>query len=401
MIRETKSKLCTVFLLLLAIKSETVHCLEDADIISLESFPHEQRKQLEEKILNFLGLERPPQPNMDTIREADPASKFMLSLYRAMLRPNVQNDSDDIFLKRLSLADTIMSFIDHAPTSHFLTWNSTLRAHFDLDELRSSDFLLGAHLRIYINTKYYTSGVQRSFVDIQVLKDDFISSVSRPVDTIRLPENFRGWLNIDVTEVIQDSLKTLPVATSSFLIRATDSTGKLIEPICIHLAGQTKNSSKKKVFLVVMTKSKRHQDILPSRRKRSAGYHSKTQSYLEEIPAYSSQRSYASKKLSRCQRRTLYISFRDFGWQKWLIAPEGYYAHYCGGDCSFPLPTHMNATNHAIIQSLVHLMNPSNVPKPCCAPTKLNSLPVLYHYKSPNVILKRYRNMVVKACGCH
>lgn len=113
MIRETKSKLCTVFLLLLAIKSETVHCLEDADIISLESFPHEQRKQLEEKILNFLGLERPPQPNMDTIREADPASKFMLSLYRAMLRPNVQNDSDDIFLKRLSLADTIMSFIDH------------------------------------------------------------------------------------------------------------------------------------------------------------------------------------------------------------------------------------------------------------------------------------------------
>ena len=72
------------------------------------------------------------------------------------------------------------SFAFHqAPSSHFLTsWNSTLRAHFDLNELQSSDFLLGAHLRIYINAKYYTSGVRQSFVDIQVLKDDFVSSVS-------------------------------------------------------------------------------------------------------------------------------------------------------------------------------------------------------------------------------
>ena len=113
MIQGSRSKLFTIFMLLLAIKSESVHCLEDADIISLDEFPYEQRKQLENKILHFLGLERPPQPDMDTIREAGPASKFMFSLYRAMLRPKVQNDSDDIFLKRLSLADTITSFTDH------------------------------------------------------------------------------------------------------------------------------------------------------------------------------------------------------------------------------------------------------------------------------------------------
>lgn len=49
----------------------------------------------------------------------------------------------------------------------------------------------------------------------------------------------------------------------------------------------------------------------------------------------------------------------------------------------------------------VHLMNPENVPKPCCAPTKLNAISVLYFDDNSNVILKKYRNMVVRACGCH
>lgn len=49
----------------------------------------------------------------------------------------------------------------------------------------------------------------------------------------------------------------------------------------------------------------------------------------------------------------------------------------------------------------VHLMNPDYVPKPCCAPTKLNAISVLYFDDNSNVILKKYRNMVVRACGCH
>ena len=37
----------------------------------------------------------------------------------------------------------------------------------------------------------------------------------------------------------------------------------------------------------------------------------------------------------------------------WIIAPKGYAANYCDGECSFPLNAHMNATNHAIVQTLV------------------------------------------------
>ncbi|KAG8513045.1 Bone morphogenetic protein 6 [Galemys pyrenaicus] len=111
---------------------------------------------------------------------------------------------------------------------------------------------------------------------------------------------------------------------------------------------------------------------------------------------------YSSGELkTACRKHELYVSFQDLGWQDWIIAPKGYAANYCDGECSFPLNAHMNATNHAIVQTLVHLMNPEFVPKPCCAPTKLNAISVLYFDDNSNVILKKYRNMVVRACGCH
>ncbi|XP_029787253.1 growth/differentiation factor 7-like [Suricata suricatta] len=54
-----------------------------------------------------------------------------------------------------------------------------------------------------------------------------------------------------------------------------------------------------------------------------------------------------------CRRHELYVSFQDLGWLDWVIAPQGYSAYYCEGECSFPLDSCMNATNHAILQSLV------------------------------------------------
>lgn len=102
-----------------------------------------------------------------------------------------------------------------------------------------------------------------------------------------------------------------------------------------------------------------------------------------------------------CQKRTLYVSFKDLGWQDWIIAPDGYASFFCGGECSFPLSPQMNATNHAIVQTLFHLMKPDVVPKPCCAPSKLSAIMVLYFDDNSNVILKKYKNMVIKSCGCH
>lgn len=39
--------------------------------------------------------------------------------------------------------------------------------------------------------------------------------------------------------------------------------------------------------------------------------------------------------------------------QDWVLAPTGYSAYYCDGECFYPLGSCMNATNHALIQQVV------------------------------------------------
>jgi len=106
-------------------------------------------------------------------------------------------------------------------------------------------------------------------------------------------------------------------------------------------------------------------------------------------------------KRSACKLQKLVVNFKDLNWDQWIIAPPQYSAYKCKGECSFPLDGKMNATNHAIVQTLAHLIEPHRVPKACCAPKKLQAMNVLYYDEKQNVILKMYKDMIVKTCGCH
>ncbi|KAK7463912.1 hypothetical protein BaRGS_00038078 [Batillaria attramentaria] len=88
------------------------------------------------------------------------------------------------------------------------------------------------------------------------------------------------------------------------------------------------------------------------------------------------------------------------GGNDWIVAPDGYNAYYCQGDCNFPLAHHLNSTNHAIVQTLVNSVDPSAVPKACCVPTELSAISMLYLDEWDKVVLKNYQDMVVEACGC-
>lgn len=102
----------------------------------------------------------------------------------------------------------------------------------------------------------------------------------------------------------------------------------------------------------------------------------------------------------QCRRHPMYVDFTDVGWNDWIVAPPGYDAFYCHGDCTFPLADHMNTTNHAILQTLMNSATPSAVPKACCVPTSLNSISMLYLDEENKVVLKNYKDMAVLACGC-
>ncbi|NWV03691.1 DERR protein, partial [Ptilonorhynchus violaceus] len=101
-----------------------------------------------------------------------------------------------------------------------------------------------------------------------------------------------------------------------------------------------------------------------------------------------------------CKPRRLYISFSDVGWENWIIAPQGYLANYCRGECPFPLTAELNSTNHAVLQTMVHSLDPRGTPQPCCVPVRLSPISILYYDNSDNVVLRHYEDMVVDECGC-
>lgn len=110
---------------------------------------------------------------------------------------------------------------------------------------------------------------------------------------------------------------------------------------------------------------------------------------------------YANKASStECKMRHFYVDFQEIGWSKWIVHPKGYELNYCAGECSFPLSVSHNATNHATVQVLVSLLNPDSAPPPCCAPTKLKPISVLYFDDRQNIVLKKYHDMIVASCGC-
>lgn len=87
------------------------------------------------------------------------------------------------------------------------------------------------------------------------------------------------------------------------------------------------------------------------RRKAPPAETQRTHPFFEQRPA----------DAQSCQIQQLYVSFKDLKWHDWIIAPDGYGAYYCSGECNFPMNSHMNATNHAIVQTLVHLLHPLKV----------------------------------------
>ncbi|KFQ36784.1 Derriere protein, partial [Merops nubicus] len=106
------------------------------------------------------------------------------------------------------------------------------------------------------------------------------------------------------------------------------------------------------------------------------------------------------RRSSLCKPRRLYISFSDVGWENWIIAPQGYLANYCLGECPFPLTAELNSTNHAILQTMVHSLDPEGTPQPCCVPVRLSPISILYYDNNDNVVLRHYEDMVVEEGGC-
>lgn len=102
---------------------------------------------------------------------------------------------------------------------------------------------------------------------------------------------------------------------------------------------------------------------------------------------------------SHCCRQNLYVNFRDLGWGDWIIAPRGYYANFCMGSCNGRRGYSYHNFHTHILEEYRN-RNPYASIHPCCAPTKLRSMSLIYFDADLNIIKTDLPKMIVDECGC-
>ncbi|XP_068160544.1 inhibin subunit beta Aa [Antennarius striatus] len=109
-------------------------------------------------------------------------------------------------------------------------------------------------------------------------------------------------------------------------------------------------------------------------------------------------------KVRVCCKRQFYVNFKDIGWNDWIIAPPGYHANYCEGEC----PSHVASITgstlsfHSTVISHYRMRgySPFQSLRSCCVPTRLRAMSMLYYNEEQKIIKKDIQNMIVEECGC-
>jgi len=225
------------------------------------------------------------------------------------------------------------------------------------------------------------------------------------------------WEVFDIFKVFR-SLKSQRSQQLCFELEALEQRGG--RPMDLRSLGFSRlgRTNKEKAFLLAFGKSKKR-DLFYNEIKARSGHDNKTvYEYLftqrrmrrapparggkkaPQPPTESFPQHQAAKTRPRCHRRRLHVNFKEMGWDDWIIAPLEYDAYHCDGACDFPIRSHLEPTNHAIIQTLINSMDPELTPPTCCVPTRLSPISILYIDSANNVVYKQYEDMVVESCGC-
>uniref|UniRef100_A0A672QVA1 Inhibin beta A chain-like n=2 Tax=Sinocyclocheilus grahami TaxID=75366 RepID=A0A672QVA1_SINGR len=197
----------------------------------------------------------------------------------------------------------------------------------------------------------------------------------KSVDTRR-----SGWhmfpVSASLQALLQNGESTLSLRVSCPLCADARATLVLVTP-----GGGEREQSHRPFLMAVV----RQMDDLSQRRRRKRG--------LE-----------CDGKVRVCCKRQFYVNFKDIGWNDWIIAPSGYHANYCEGDCPShvasitgnSLSFHSTVINHYRMRGY----SPFTNIKSCCVPTRLRAMSMLYYNEEQKIVKKDIQNMIVEECGC-
>ncbi|XP_075316135.1 growth/differentiation factor 5 [Odontesthes bonariensis] len=336
----------------------------------------------------------------------------MLSLYWSLSSGELNGSA----LHEAGLANTITSFVDKG-TDEPGPLLRRQRYLFNISSL-DRDGLLGAELRIL---RKRLSDPRRGGRPPCLKLFTCTAEKQKPalLQTRTVEDLLSGskWEVFDIFKAFR-SLKKQRSQQLCFELEAPEPRGGRpadLRPLGFSRAGRT---NKEKAFLLAFGKSKKR-DLFYNEIKARSGHDNKTvYEYLftqrrtrrapaargakkaAQPPPPSFPQHQAAKARPRCHRRRLHVNFKEMGWDDWIIAPLEYDAYHCDGACDFPIRSHLEPTNHAIIQTLINSMDPELTPPTCCVPTRLSPISILYIDSANNVVYKQYEDMVVESCGC-
>ncbi|XP_015276337.1 PREDICTED: bone morphogenetic protein 4 [Gekko japonicus] len=390
---------------------------------SRRPFPsHELLRGFEATLLQMFGLRRRPQPSRAAV-----VPSYMLDLYRLQSGGDAEQLLDlglQYPEKSTSRANTVRSF-HHEEDLEALPGPPgpaprRLRYFFNLSSVPADEAISSAELRLFRQRlpDDAEAAAEEASAPEQGLHRINVYEVMKPVgegaegggdlatrllDTRLVHPNVSRWESFDVSP-----------AVVRWTAGGEPNHGLAVEVVPLHPPRQTGPAAaarhvrisrslprggrldaaawaRLRPLLVTFSHDGRGQAPLTRRRpKRSPKHHDHGGGGAHPRPR---------KSKKNCRRHALYVDFSDVGWNDWIVAPPGYQAYYCQGDCPFPLADHLNSTNHAIVQTLVNSVN-ATIPKACCVPTELSAISMLYLDEYDKVVLKNYQEMVVEGCGC-
>ncbi|KAI2663881.1 Growth/differentiation factor 5 [Labeo rohita] len=322
---------------------------------------------------------------------------YMLSLYWSLTSGEVNTS----VLQEAGMANTITSFVDRGQDDR----GPLLRRQWYLFNISSmeKEGLLGAELRIL--RKKHMDSRKATFTEglVTLRLYTCASGKHRPIllqTRLFDPHSAPYWEVFDIWKLFKNFRNAPQIC---FELDAVDQ-GRPLDLRLLGL-GRMGRQSKEKAFFVVFGRTKKR-GLFYNEIKARSGHDNKTvyeylftQRRMRRAPLPRGKKPPKNPK-QRCNRKQLHVNFKEMGWDDWIIAPLEYEAFHCDGVCDFPIRSHLEPTNHAIIQTLMNSMDPRSTPPTCCVPTRLSPISILYIDSANNVVYKQYEDMVVESCGC-